>query len=78
MDESADLWIFQKLGQQRDRFPLVGADHVRVDVHGHADLAGLRDGTVVEFAIGVHAASRFAWEYDFKVPDSARDGEGQQ
>ncbi len=36
------------------------------------------DGTVVEFAIGVHAASRFAWEYDFKVPDSARDGEGQQ
>ncbi|MFI8005964.1 GntR family transcriptional regulator [Streptomyces sp. NPDC086010] len=34
------------------------------------------DGTVVEFAIGVHAASRFAWEYDFKVPDSARDKEG--
>jgi GntR family transcriptional regulator len=29
------------------------------------------DGTVVEFAIGVHSASRFAWEYDFKVPDSA-------
>ncbi|MEV7613796.1 GntR family transcriptional regulator [Streptomyces sp. NPDC089799] len=29
------------------------------------------DGTVVEFAIGVHAASRFAWEYEFKVPDSA-------
>ncbi|GHI89883.1 GntR family transcriptional regulator [Streptomyces xanthophaeus] len=29
------------------------------------------DGTVVEFAVGVHAASRFAWEYDFKVPDSA-------
>lgn len=28
--------------------------------------------TVVEFAIGVHAASRFAWEYDFKVPDSAK------
>ncbi|MEU6814723.1 GntR family transcriptional regulator [Streptomyces sp. NPDC046860] len=34
-------------------------------------------GTVVEFAIGVHAASRFAWEYDFKVPDSARDEEAQ-
>ncbi|MGW7272223.1 GntR family transcriptional regulator [Streptomyces sp. NPDC054864] len=34
-------------------------------------------GTVVEFAIGVHAASRFAWEYDFKVPDSAR-GEKEQ
>lgn len=29
------------------------------------------DGTVVEFAIGVHAATRFAWSYDFKVPDSA-------
>ncbi|MFM9658363.1 MULTISPECIES: GntR family transcriptional regulator [Streptomyces] len=29
------------------------------------------DGTVVEFAVGVHAASRFAWSYDFKVPDSA-------
>ncbi|MGW4725195.1 GntR family transcriptional regulator [Streptomyces sp. NPDC004291] len=36
------------------------------------------DGTVVEFAIGVHAASRFAWEYDFKVPDSAKDRKGQQ
>ncbi|MFD4764875.1 DUF6082 family protein [Streptomyces niveus] len=35
-------------------------------------------GTVVEFAIGVHAASRFAWEYDFKVPDSAQDAEGQR
>ncbi|MFC9123107.1 GntR family transcriptional regulator [Streptomyces sp. NPDC057067] len=32
------------------------------------------DGTVVEYAVGVHAASRFAWEYDFKVPDSAREG----
>lgn len=31
------------------------------------------EGTVVEFAIGVHAASRFAWEYDF----DARLGEGQ-
>ncbi|MCL6667333.1 GntR family transcriptional regulator [Streptomyces panaciradicis] len=30
------------------------------------------DGTVVEFAIGVHAATRFAWTYDFKVPDSAK------
>ncbi|MGW9494844.1 GntR family transcriptional regulator [Streptomyces prasinus] len=29
------------------------------------------DGTVVEFAIGVHAATRFAWAYEFKVPDSA-------
>lgn len=31
------------------------------------------DGTVVEFAVGIHAASRFAWEYEFKVPDSAND-----
>lgn len=30
------------------------------------------DGTVVRFAIGVHAATRFAWTYDFKVPDSAK------
>ncbi|GGQ66259.1 GntR family transcriptional regulator [Kitasatospora griseola] len=29
------------------------------------------DGTVVEFAIGIHAASRFAWRYDFEVPDSS-------
>ncbi|NEC25235.1 GntR family transcriptional regulator [Streptomyces sp. SID8111] len=36
------------------------------------------DGTVVEFAIGVHAASRFAWAYDFKVPDSARSEEDAQ
>ncbi|MFE9928237.1 GntR family transcriptional regulator [Streptomyces sp. NPDC005533] len=35
------------------------------------------DGTVVEFAIGVHAASRFAWEYEFKVPDSAEGGKQQ-
>jgi GntR family transcriptional regulator len=35
-------------------------------------------GTVVEFAIGVHAASRFVWEYDFKVPDSAKDEESRQ
>ncbi|MBA0051950.1 GntR family transcriptional regulator [Streptomyces sp. AJS327] len=31
------------------------------------------DGTVVEFAIGVHAATRFSWSYDFKVPDSAQE-----
>jgi GntR family transcriptional regulator len=31
------------------------------------------DDTVVEFAIGVHAATRFAWAYDFKVPDSAQE-----
>lgn len=35
------------------------------------------DGTVVEYAIGVHAASRFSWEYDFKVSDSATNGEVQ-
>ncbi|MEV0987127.1 GntR family transcriptional regulator [Streptomyces sp. NPDC049949] len=33
------------------------------------------DGTVVEYAIGVHASSRFAWEYDFQVPDSGRPEE---
>lgn len=32
----------------------------------------IADGTVVEFAVGIHAASRFAWAYDFKVPDSAQ------
>lgn len=31
------------------------------------------DGTVIEYAIGVHAASRFAWHYRFKLPDSTRD-----
>ncbi|MDB1086461.1 GntR family transcriptional regulator [Streptomyces sp. ACA25] len=36
------------------------------------------DGTVVEFAIGVHAATRFAWTYDFTVPDSAKaEGESK-
>ncbi|WP_084464357.1 UTRA domain-containing protein [Microtetraspora fusca] len=28
-----------------------------------------REGRVVEFARGVHAASRFAWSYTFKIPD---------
>ncbi|MEV6087822.1 GntR family transcriptional regulator [Streptomyces parvulus] len=32
------------------------------------------DGTVVEFAVGVHAATRFSWTYDFNVPDSAVEG----
>ncbi|MFC9610396.1 GntR family transcriptional regulator [Streptomyces sp. NPDC056938] len=36
------------------------------------------DGTVVEFAVGIHSASRFAWEYDFKVPDSAKGREAQE
>ncbi|MBZ6229463.1 GntR family transcriptional regulator [Streptomyces olivaceus] len=31
------------------------------------------DGTVVEFALGVHAATRFSWTYDFEVPDSAAE-----
>lgn len=35
------------------------------------------DGTVVEFAVGIHSASRFAWEYDFKVPDSTQDRKGR-
>ncbi|MFI7126065.1 GntR family transcriptional regulator [Nonomuraea sp. NPDC050153] len=28
-----------------------------------------RDGQLVEFARGVHAASRFAWSYTFEIPD---------
>ncbi|GAA2943780.1 hypothetical protein GCM10011428_73290 [Streptomyces violaceus] len=36
------------------------------------------DGTVVEFAVGIHSGSRFAWEYGFKVPDSAQDKKGQE
>ncbi|MFG2194447.1 GntR family transcriptional regulator [Streptomyces sp. NPDC048639] len=44
-----------------------------VELHRTTRMA---DGTVVEFAIGIHAASRFAWEYDFKVPDSAQPAEG--
>lgn len=36
------------------------------------------DGTVVEFAFGVHVASRFAWECEFQVPDSATDKENPQ
>ncbi len=35
------------------------------------------DGTVIEYAIGVHIASRFSWEYEFRIPDSARDGQGR-
>lgn len=33
------------------------------------------DGTVVEYAVGVHAASRFVWQYEFRLPDSGA-GEG--
>jgi hypothetical protein len=42
-----------------------------VELHRTAFTA---DGTVVEFALGVHAATRFSWTYDFKVPDSAAEG----
>jgi DNA-binding GntR family transcriptional regulator len=35
------------------------------------------DGTVAEFAVGIHSASRFAWEYDSKVPDSAQNKKRQ-
>ncbi len=28
-----------------------------------------RDGRLVEFARGIHASSRFAWSYTFKIPD---------
>lgn len=36
------------------------------------------DGTAIEYAVGVHSASRFAWRYDFPLPDSSRDGEESQ
>ncbi|WP_326722022.1 GntR family transcriptional regulator [Streptomyces sp. NBC_00243] len=46
-----------------------------VELHRTTYTAG---GTVVEFAIGVHAATRFSWSYDFKVPDSANtEGESK-
>ncbi len=28
-----------------------------------------KDGTPIEFARGVHAASRFEWSYSFQIPD---------
>jgi len=28
-----------------------------------------KNGEIVEFARGVHAASRFAWTYTFRIPD---------
>ncbi|GAA1925944.1 hypothetical protein GCM10009837_59170 [Streptomyces durmitorensis] len=31
----------------------------------------------VEFAIGVHAATPYAWSNDFKVPDSAQEEGGK-
>ncbi|MFE9258577.1 GntR family transcriptional regulator [Streptomyces sp. NPDC006879] len=31
------------------------------------------DDTVIEYAVGIHCASRFSWNYSFKLPDSARD-----
>ncbi len=40
-----------------------------VELHRTARTA---DGVVVEYAVGVHAASRFTWSYSFEVPDSAR------
>ncbi|MFJ6519360.1 GntR family transcriptional regulator [Streptomyces filamentosus] len=43
-----------------------------VELHRTAYTA---DGTAVEFAVGVHAATRFAWTYDFRVPDSAKPEE---
>ncbi|MET9348949.1 GntR family transcriptional regulator [Streptomyces termitum] len=45
-----------------------------VELHRTACTA---DGTVVEFAVGVHAATRFAWTYDFQVPDSTRAEEAR-
>ncbi len=33
------------------------------------------DDTVIEYAVGVHSASRFSWTYNFLIPDSAAEGE---
>uniref|UniRef100_UPI002F90B19B GntR family transcriptional regulator n=1 Tax=Kitasatospora indigofera TaxID=67307 RepID=UPI002F90B19B len=33
------------------------------------------DDTVIEYAVGVHSASRFAWTYNFLIPDSAVEGD---
>lgn len=43
--------------------------HLGVDqrVRGAQDFT--RDGRIVEFARGVHAASRFSWSYTFKIPE---------
>ncbi|KQX57896.1 MULTISPECIES: GntR family transcriptional regulator [unclassified Streptomyces] len=48
----------------------LGAGEWVVELHRTVYTA---DGTVVEFAVGVHAATRFAWSYDFAVPDSAQE-----
>ncbi|MFD4373995.1 GntR family transcriptional regulator [Streptomyces sp. NPDC058486] len=54
--------------EEAARLQLASGEWV-VELHRVAYTA---DGTVVEFAVGVHAATRFAWTYDFQVPDSAR------
>ncbi|MFB7539459.1 GntR family transcriptional regulator [Streptomyces zaomyceticus] len=53
--------------EEADQLKLMPGEWV-VELHRTTYTA---DGTVVEFAIGIHAATRFAWAYDFKVPDSA-------
>ncbi|MEU4099251.1 GntR family transcriptional regulator [Streptomyces tanashiensis] len=55
--------------EEADQLKLMPGEWV-VELHRTTYTA---DGTVVEFAIGVHAATRFAWAYDFKVPDSAAE-----
>ncbi|MFB6621669.1 GntR family transcriptional regulator [Streptomyces sp. NPDC056374] len=55
--------------EEADQLKLMPGEWV-VELHRTTYTA---DGTAVEFAIGVHAATRFAWAYDFKVPDSATE-----
>ncbi|WP_331731227.1 GntR family transcriptional regulator [Streptomyces sp. NBC_00859] len=65
-----ELWARAPTGDEIKLLQLPTGEPV-VELHRTTYTA---DGTVVEFAIGVHAASRFRWAYDFKVPDSAQDG----
>ena len=58
--------------------------HSRMPTHAEAEVLALpagepvmilerqtfiADGRPIEFARGVHAASRFAWTYSFPIPD---------
>lgn len=63
-----DLFARSATPEEAKLLQLPGGEAV-VELHRTAFTA---DGTAVEFAIGVHAASRFRWTYEFAVPDSAR------
>lgn len=62
-----DLFSRPPTAAEIERLELPPGEHV-VELHRTVWTA---DGTVVEFAIGVHAESRFVWSYRFKMPDSS-------